>query len=222
MVGHTHEDIDQMFSCISRRLSKHDARTFPELKTEIGRSYSPIDVVPLTFMYNVKQWMESGSMPNLSGHVSQHQFKFELGDNGKAKAFYKKWSTTPSWSPEGGIELVKCIPKRQPELVPRETKNMCLDKLKLDLPKFKLQFDLATTTWWNSFIQSDGKLPDIPINPKWLLSMLSPANEDSSSSVAHNTIEQERVACELQRLVEKEEREVEVHVWCCLSTHLNM
>ena len=174
-------------------------------------SYSPsIDVVPLTFMYNVKQWMKSSSMPNLSGHINQHQFKFKLGENGKAKAFYKKW--TPKWSPEEGIEVLKCILKWPPELVSCETKNMCLDKLKLDLPKFKLQFDSVITKWWNSFIQSDRKLPDIPTNTKWLLHMPSPANEDSSLSVALTTIEQKRVACELQRLVKKEEREVEVHV----------
>ena len=100
MVGHTHEDIDQMFSCISSCLSKHDARMFLELEREIGMSYFlSIDVVPLTFMYIVKEWMESSSMPNLSGHINQHHFKFELGDNGKAFAFFKQWSTTPSWSP---------------------------------------------------------------------------------------------------------------------------
>ena len=27
MVGHTHEDIDQSFSCLSRHLKKHDAFT---------------------------------------------------------------------------------------------------------------------------------------------------------------------------------------------------
>ena len=40
MVGHTHEDIDQMFSCISRRLSKNNARTLLELIREIGMSCS--------------------------------------------------------------------------------------------------------------------------------------------------------------------------------------
>lgn len=29
MVGHTHEDIDQSFSCLSRFLRKHDALTIP-------------------------------------------------------------------------------------------------------------------------------------------------------------------------------------------------
>ena len=29
MVGHTHEDIDQTFSCLARYLRKHDAFTMP-------------------------------------------------------------------------------------------------------------------------------------------------------------------------------------------------
>lgn len=32
MVGHTHEDIDQSFSCLSRYLRKHDALTMPGMQ----------------------------------------------------------------------------------------------------------------------------------------------------------------------------------------------
>ncbi|KAJ7381365.1 Exocyst complex component 1 [Desmophyllum pertusum] len=37
MVGHTHEDIDQMFSCVARRLLKKDALTLEQLKEEITK-----------------------------------------------------------------------------------------------------------------------------------------------------------------------------------------
>ena len=59
MVGHTHEDIDQMFSCISRRLLKNNARTLLELIREIGISYSPaILSTLLSFINDVKEWMD--------------------------------------------------------------------------------------------------------------------------------------------------------------------
>ena len=76
MVGHTHEDIDQMFSCISRHISKLNILTLLELIREIGLSYSPsINASLLTFMYDVKKWMEGFPEANLSDHVNQQQFK---------------------------------------------------------------------------------------------------------------------------------------------------
>ena len=79
MVGHTHEDIDQLFSCISRHLARINVLTLLELIREIGRSYSPsIKASLLTFMYDVRQWMEGFTEAGLSGHANQHQFKVVL------------------------------------------------------------------------------------------------------------------------------------------------
>ena len=80
MVGHIHEDIDQLsVSCISRHLAKINVLTLLELIREIGRSYSPsIKASFLTFMYNVKQWMEGFTEASLSGHANQRQFKVVL------------------------------------------------------------------------------------------------------------------------------------------------
>ncbi|GBG68117.1 hypothetical protein CBR_g2668 [Chara braunii] len=39
LVGHTHEDIDQMFSCFSRKLAAHGAFDLPELQYVIRESY---------------------------------------------------------------------------------------------------------------------------------------------------------------------------------------
>ena len=80
MVGHTHNDIGQLFSCITRHLANINVLTLLELIREIGRSYSPfIKASLLTFMYDVKQWMEGFTEASLSGHASQHQFKVLYG-----------------------------------------------------------------------------------------------------------------------------------------------
>ena len=80
MVGHTHKDINQLLSCISRYLAEINVLTLLELITEIGQSYSSsIKVSLLTFMYDVKQWMEGFTDVSLSGHANQHQFKVLYG-----------------------------------------------------------------------------------------------------------------------------------------------
>ena len=85
VVGHTHEDIDQMFSCYARRLSKHDAKTLPELMEEIQASFSPsVKVKLLQSLFDVKGWM-SGHVGDLTGHTPQHQFKIVRNKDGKAR-----------------------------------------------------------------------------------------------------------------------------------------
>jgi hypothetical protein len=49
MVGHTHEDIDQMFSCISKRISEMSIFSMEKLAEEVALAYSfqgkPVEVV---------------------------------------------------------------------------------------------------------------------------------------------------------------------------------
>lgn len=79
MVGYTHEDIDQLFSCISRHLAKINVLTLLELIIGIGRSCSPsIKASLLTFMYDVKQWLEGFTEASVSGRANQPQFKVVL------------------------------------------------------------------------------------------------------------------------------------------------
>ena len=64
------------FSCISHRLGKINALTLLQLIKEIGESYSPkIHVSLINFMFDVEAWMKQYTEPDLTGHVSQHQFK---------------------------------------------------------------------------------------------------------------------------------------------------
>ena len=54
-VGHTHEDVDQMFSRFSLYLEKHDAVTPQELVTAIEASYTPTPKVhEIKETYNIK------------------------------------------------------------------------------------------------------------------------------------------------------------------------
>ena len=70
MVGHMHEDMDQLFSYISRRLLKLNVLTLPDLLKEIGKSYTPAILMSLLkFMFDVKDWLETYAENDLSSHV---------------------------------------------------------------------------------------------------------------------------------------------------------
>ena len=203
LVGHTHEDIDQMFSCISRRLSKQNARTLLELIREIGMSYSPaIEADTLTFMFDVRKWLDECIVSNLSGHVHQHQFKLVRGPDGKALLFYKKWSTSKTWAPTGGLQLLTKLPKGAPMDITPAVEKMNLKKMEQDLPKYQLNFDEDTTRWWKAFIQNEGPVGQ----PKWILPCLNalPPPEPEASNFIGG------INDSLLALVEKEEQQVEV------------
>ena len=211
MTGHTHEDIDQMFSCISRRLRKNNARTLLELIREIGMSYAPAIVASLiTFMYDVKEWLEGCAISNLSGHIHQHQFKLVRGPDGKARLFYKKWSTTPTWSPPEGIALLQKTPSGKPNLVVPDVAKLNIPKLKQDIPRYSLHFDPPTTKWWEDFIKNGG--PVQSENPQWVLPSLRRQPENNAEEISAVTSD---IQDTLLKLVEREEREVEVIALIC-------
>jgi len=205
VVGHTHEDIDQMFSCVARRLLKHDAVTLKELKHEITLSYTPeIEVVELGSMFDVKTWMEPVQR-DISGHIHHHQFKIERNEQGRAVLWYKKWSTSTEWLPEGGIQITDGVPAGEPAILQPNISNLNLDRLKADLNKFRLKFDHSTSKWWTDFIKHQETRHD---EAEWLLTTLVPKR--SKQPHPHHRQTPSGVDDELRKLLDKEEKEVEV------------
>ena len=176
MISHMYEDIDQVYSCISKHLSKNNARTLLELIGEIGLSYSPaVNASLLPFMYDVKQWLEGCIVSSLSGHTHHHQFKLTKGPDGKAWLFYKKWSMCKKCSPEG-LRLIESVPRGKPNLVEPDLNKLNLGKIKQDLPKYCLHFDQETQEWWEAFI-NDGGSTATTQRPTWMLDALWPAKD---------------------------------------------
>ena len=206
MVGHTHENIDQMFSCVARRLAKNDAHTLEALKEQIKVSYTPpVLVEELSSLFEIKAWMEN-SINNISGHVHQHVFKIQ-NNNGNSKLFYKKWSTSPVWLPDGGISLISTIPRGVPKLVkPNTLGGMSLDKLEMDLPKYAMKLKDSEMVWWREFITRQRNRHQQPDRTKkWDLHGLE-------NTICQVATAQSTSSVELSRLVSREEREVEVTI----------
>ena len=106
VVGHTHENIDQMFWCFARRLTKQEAHTLPDLMAKLTIGYTPnVSVSQLTTVFDVKGWM-AGSLNEITGHIHQHLFKPVRDAQGRAILFYKKWSSSPEWLPESRINFL--------------------------------------------------------------------------------------------------------------------
>jgi hypothetical protein len=81
-VGHTHEDIDQLFSRLSVYLRKHDAHDRPALMKAFENAYTTKEGVPLRALYldrltNFSGWAE-GYIENkfFKGISTYHQFRW--------------------------------------------------------------------------------------------------------------------------------------------------
>lgn len=126
MVGHTHEDIDQSFSCLSRYLRKHDALTMPgktvfifytvkiyfisnyvEMEEALKSSNQNVkNSCTLNYVYDIKNWI-APYLDEIHGHTTPHVFRFRLNNNKRAEMHYQHWSHEP-WKPSGnGHVLLK-------------------------------------------------------------------------------------------------------------------
>jgi hypothetical protein len=107
MVGHTHDDVDQMFSRFNVGL-KQSGRMLYSLSEFIHHmrgSYTPNPAV--SYLWGVRDWkvwldqasMHSlGSRTGLHGHLRPHQMKF-VKNGPRAHMFFKKWARDDEWHP---------------------------------------------------------------------------------------------------------------------------
>jgi thioester reductase-like protein len=90
MVGHTHEDVDQVFSKFSGYLLKHTALTIDKLLSGFSKCYSLAPHgVELKDMFDISNWL----LPNLNSismHSKPHVFKITLNEHSKACIWFRK------------------------------------------------------------------------------------------------------------------------------------
>lgn len=218
MVGHTHEDIDQMFSCVSRRLLKTSAMTLKDLGETIKEAYSPSpEIHILNYLPDVKSWIKP-HVEDLSGHSEPHQFKLEKdGRNGAVKVHCRKWSTSKHWSPvtikDGNdpIVLFDSTPKGAPSNVAVDLQTI-IASMKTDVPKYGFQFSPEQKQWWKVFLEQveQRQQEGAPRGP-WLLKELKKCKTDTNlPPVSLLTEHDEEVHDELEKRFMKERREPKV------------
>jgi hypothetical protein len=103
--GHTHEDIDQMFSCIARYLRKHDCPSPLAFAGCIQQAYTYNSLVPvvghLTHVANIKDWLAPFIAPleTVTGGKERpwHQYHFKAhgaGGEREVRMRVREWIAT--------------------------------------------------------------------------------------------------------------------------------
>ncbi|XP_070578115.1 uncharacterized protein [Ptychodera flava] len=97
-VGHTHEDIDQLFSCISRHLKKTNIYTMDDMDRAVMNSYNvPVFVKHVEGVFDIKKWLLPHMVKNFKGQSKPLHFQFKEFD-GKVRMRYRHRSTS-NWRP---------------------------------------------------------------------------------------------------------------------------
>lgn len=119
MVGHTHEDIDQYFSCIARPLNKYKVPTLSKLIETVKQANKKdkVDAEILENLFDIREWIDE-YIPDLHGHLKSYQFKFEAV--GEEVTFsYRKRATSTEWTnvDQTKHEIFKDLPTGTPSMV---------------------------------------------------------------------------------------------------------
>ena len=116
-VGHTHEDIDQLFSRLSVYLQKRDILTLQELLAAIRSAAKfegqPPFVSSLTRIFDFKGWMADLMPKPFKGVTAPMSFKFVLSDDKTTVRMFARDQMRESkvtdpgcWFPEGGYRML--------------------------------------------------------------------------------------------------------------------
>ena len=101
-VGHTHEDIDQGFSCIARHLRHVNAYTFAQLVKCVQDSFKKENKPPNVFQigqtFDWKSFVESPEVKAMSSWTDNHIYRFSWNPyHNQVQMHYKKWDKSPAY-----------------------------------------------------------------------------------------------------------------------------
>jgi hypothetical protein len=110
LVGHTHENIDQMFSRFSVRLRRKQAWTLDEMMDVARECFTDgVTCEHTQKNYDFGAWM-SGHHNDCHQISKQQAFKFFKDENGDVVMQHKQYSSSPVWLPETPLPRLKSEP----------------------------------------------------------------------------------------------------------------
>ncbi|XP_078574037.1 uncharacterized protein LOC144860600 [Branchiostoma floridae x Branchiostoma japonicum] len=179
MPGHTHEDVDQMFSRISTYLERHDATSLPELFQAVKASYNPSpDCRFMNSMWDFKTPIDQ-QIANISGHSRPHTFTAQMV-GGEVKLSAQLWPTKGEIKVD--IPTNVFIPQFPQLSTVREWKfdpddnavkehDTMVKVLKNDLVKWSetVRVEEGFIPWWENFLMQEKREPG---KPEWKISTL--------------------------------------------------
>ena len=159
MVGHTHEDIDALFSRFSEEIRTAQVFSFPHLMKRFNECTlshpAPflMQQVP-DFKEFVKGYLHEG-VDRLVGHSKPLQFRFYMSQ-GIPLMQYKIHPTKSDWSPDEGIELWKRAENGEPLLPPGVPRVLPYFEYMKDHEKV-IEGLQTFVNWWKSFVENKGE-----------------------------------------------------------------
>ncbi|KAJ8048727.1 hypothetical protein HOLleu_01158 [Holothuria leucospilota] len=216
-VGHTHEDVDQMFSCVARHLQHTNIYTLKDLESEVCKSFTPsIDVKTITHVQDVKAILSDHMYGQFGNHSKPHWFRFRKV-NGRCYMHYKKWEAD-LWQPEAFLEYpygLLClvdVPEVDQVLpwVVSTLEKIDLPKLEKELPgSYRHRLSAPVQNWWTSFLQQmPVSYETLPDTEKWNVMKLVRAKAFSQKRV-HAAVNNATIE-EIQLRIEEECPEVRI------------
>ncbi|XP_071500356.1 uncharacterized protein [Diadema antillarum] len=168
MKGHTHEDIDQLFSRISTHTSKHNIPTLSSLLSHIPKSYSKPNTTAerIHNIFNIRDWLQT-HINRPSHHSHPHQFKITKV-KGKAVIHTKKWSNSSEWQATTGCShILSGHPSGIPQAVQRKLEELYITRLYRDMTKYRPYLTEPEHQEWMKLL---GSLEaDDNSHPHWIL-----------------------------------------------------
>ena len=137
MVGHTHEDIDQVFSVISRELKSRYVLTMPDMIKRIGQKIGggrteSSEVHLLERMVDWKRFIEPYIVRGNEGlerHTNPHYFRFQMF-NGQPTMQWKYYSVDGEDTWREPFNLLQSMPSRDKPLFLASTKELDVEEVK--------------------------------------------------------------------------------------------
>ena len=127
-VGHTHEDIDQLFSRISAMLKGKPVGSVAELIRLIKKCVTPSPDVSMMSECIAFDEFVAPVVVECPGISTPHAFYFSYCPEKKTTLLrYKEWTTHPDWLPTQGFQTISGIPRGKPHFVSK--RNIDCDKI---------------------------------------------------------------------------------------------
>ncbi|KAK3276905.1 hypothetical protein CYMTET_15056 [Cymbomonas tetramitiformis] len=110
LVGHTHENIDQMFSRFSVRLRRKQAWTLDEMIEVAQECFTDGVICEHTEkIFDFSSWFD-GHVFDCHNILAQQAFKFKMNEHGEVGMQYKQYSISPKWLPETPLPKLVSTP----------------------------------------------------------------------------------------------------------------
>ena len=150
-MGHTHEDVDQMFSQIRRKLQRKQAETLPKLLSLLPNSHE------VTAVFDIKSWL-TPYLSHVTGHTKPHHFKFSNAGGGKVVTSFKgitrhDWTDLQTGFLQQSSNGQTLYPSGKPGVVAPQFTKIDLERLTTRVDNWVMLFsDDASEQCWKTYI----------------------------------------------------------------------